>query len=295
MIAGREQPIRRFPAPIPAPAARYSPPCGLPSPRLARHHRHRRRDHRGPGPGGRRAGPGGRRRLRRAHPVLPPTGLGRARPDRDLGRGAGHAGRGGRTAGRRRPGGPGHRHHQPARDRGGLGPAHRRPAAPGHRLAGPPDRGRLPGPGRGRPPPAGPGAHRARPRPVLLGHQDAVAPRTRAGSSPGGDLAFGTVDAWVLWNLTGGADGGVFATDATNASRTMLFDIVVRRWSAELCDLFGVPDGHAPRGPAVLRPAGPGVGVGPRRRLPAPGGAHQRDGRRPARRPLRPGLLRPGA
>jgi len=61
------------------------------------------------------------------------------------------------------------------------------------------------------------------------------------GLSAGGGLTFGTVDAWILWNLTGGVDGGVLATDATNASRTMLFDIVVRRWSAELCDLFGVP------------------------------------------------------
>ncbi len=56
-----------------------------------------------------------------------------------------------------------------------------------------------------------------------------------------GSLAFGTVDSWVLWNLTGGTDGGVFATDATNASRTLLYDIVVRRWSSELADLFGVP------------------------------------------------------
>ena len=66
------------------------------------------------------------------------------------------------------------------------------------------------------------------------------------GLSPGGGLTFGTVDSWVLWNLTGGVDGGVVATDATNASRTMLFDIVVRRWSAELCDLFGVPGGALP-------------------------------------------------
>ena len=56
------------------------------------------------------------------------------------------------------------------------------------------------------------------------------------------DLALGTVDSWVLWNLTGGVDGGVFATDTTNASRTMLFDIVVRRWSTELCSLLGVPE-----------------------------------------------------
>ena len=38
----------------------------------------------------------------------------------------------------------------------------------------------------------------------------------------------------------------MFATDATNASRTLLFDIVVRRWSAELCELFGVPEGALP-------------------------------------------------
>jgi glycerol kinase len=52
------------------------------------------------------------------------------------------------------------------------------------------------------------------------------------------DLAVGTIDSWLVWQLTAGA---VHATDPTNASRTMLFDINVREWSAELCDLFGVP------------------------------------------------------
>ncbi len=66
------------------------------------------------------------------------------------------------------------------------------------------------------------------------------------GVTDTGDLALATVDAWILWNLTGGTDGGVFATDATNASRTMLFDIVARRWSDELCDLFGVPPAALP-------------------------------------------------
>jgi glycerol kinase len=61
------------------------------------------------------------------------------------------------------------------------------------------------------------------------------------GVPVGPDLALATVDSWILWNLTGGVDGGEFATDVTNASRTMLFDIVVRRWSDELCDLFHVP------------------------------------------------------
>jgi glycerol kinase len=52
------------------------------------------------------------------------------------------------------------------------------------------------------------------------------------------DLALGTIDAWLIWNLTG---GGVFATDSTNASRTMLFDIHRLAWDDELCDLLHVP------------------------------------------------------
>ncbi|HEX8726241.1 MAG TPA: glycerol kinase GlpK [Gemmatimonadaceae bacterium] len=57
------------------------------------------------------------------------------------------------------------------------------------------------------------------------------------------ELAAGTVDAWLVWKLTGGA---VFATDHTNASRTMLYDIDQRRWSDELCGLFGVPRAMLP-------------------------------------------------
>jgi len=53
-----------------------------------------------------------------------------------------------------------------------------------------------------------------------------------------GDLAFGTIDSWALWCLTGGS---VHATDASNASRTMLFDIGAGRWDPELLDLFRVP------------------------------------------------------
>ncbi len=55
------------------------------------------------------------------------------------------------------------------------------------------------------------------------------------------DLVLGTVDAWVIWNLTGGPDGGILATDPSNASRTLLYDITTRRWSDELGELFGVP------------------------------------------------------
>ncbi len=57
------------------------------------------------------------------------------------------------------------------------------------------------------------------------------------------DLAIGTIDAWLIWKLTGGttAAGAVFATDVTNASRTMLCDIRSRTWDADLCALLGVP------------------------------------------------------
>lgn len=53
-----------------------------------------------------------------------------------------------------------------------------------------------------------------------------------------GELAFGTVDSWLVWNLTGGK---VHATDATNAARTMIYDIVKGRWSKTLCDRLGIP------------------------------------------------------
>jgi glycerol kinase len=55
------------------------------------------------------------------------------------------------------------------------------------------------------------------------------------------NLAFGTVDSWVLWNLTGGTKGGQFATDPSNASRTMLLDTASLAWSSDLCALFDVP------------------------------------------------------
>ena len=58
-----------------------------------------------------------------------------------------------------------------------------------------------------------------------------------------GDLAFGTIDCFLLWRLTGGK---VHATDVTNASRTMLYDIHSRRWDADLCRLFRVPEALLP-------------------------------------------------
>jgi len=58
-----------------------------------------------------------------------------------------------------------------------------------------------------------------------------------------GELAFGTVDSYLLWRLTGGK---VHATDATNASRTLLFDIHAGRWDDDLLRLFGVPEALLP-------------------------------------------------
>jgi glycerol kinase len=72
----------------------------------------------------------------------------------------------------------------------------------------------------------------------------------RSARAARGELAFGTVDAWLIWQLTGGR---VHATDFTNASRTMLFDIERRAWSPELCALFGV---HASLLPDVRASAG---------------------------------------
>jgi glycerol kinase len=58
------------------------------------------------------------------------------------------------------------------------------------------------------------------------------------GVAAGSEVAFGTVDSWLLWRLTGGA---VHATDVTNASRTLFFDINRLAWDPELADLFGIP------------------------------------------------------
>lgn len=61
-----------------------------------------------------------------------------------------------------------------------------------------------------------------------------------------GDLLFGTIDSWLLWNLTGGAEGdagreALHATDVTNASRTLLMDIEKLEWDEELCKEMGIP------------------------------------------------------
>ena len=69
-----------------------------------------------------------------------------------------------------------------------------------------------------------------------------------------GELLFGTIDSYLIWVLTGGK---VHATDYTNASRTMLFNIHTLEWDRELCELFGVPMGMLPE----VKPSGADYGV----------------------------------
>ena len=72
----------------------------------------------------------------------------------------------------------------------------------------------------------------------ILDNVDGARARAEAG-----ELAFGTVDTWLLWNLTEGAS---HATDATNASRTMLYNIHLGEWDAELLTLFNIPSSLLP-------------------------------------------------
>lgn len=61
-----------------------------------------------------------------------------------------------------------------------------------------------------------------------------------------GDAIFGNTDSWVLWNLTGGTDGGVHVTDVTNASRTMLMNLETLDWDDELLSFFDIPRSMLP-------------------------------------------------
>lgn len=70
----------------------------------------------------------------------------------------------------------------------------------------------------------------------LMDNVDGVADRARAG-----ELCFGTMDSWVLWNMTGGPKGGLHITDVTNASRTMLMDLRTLEWDEEICAEMGIP------------------------------------------------------
>jgi glycerol kinase len=62
----------------------------------------------------------------------------------------------------------------------------------------------------------------------------------------GGDLIFGNIDTWCIWNLTGGTDGGIHMTDVTNASRTMLMDLRKLAWDDGIASTIGVPTSMLP-------------------------------------------------
>ncbi|MDR3361197.1 MAG: glycerol kinase GlpK [Bifidobacteriaceae bacterium] len=75
----------------------------------------------------------------------------------------------------------------------------------------------------------------------ILEHVPGARQRAEAG-----ELAFGTIDSWLVWNLTGGPAGGVHITDVTNASRTLLMDLRTLDWDQGLLDAFGVPRAMLP-------------------------------------------------
>ena len=83
----------------------------------------------------------------------------------------------------------------------------------------------------------------------ILGEVPGARARAEAG-----ELCFGTVDSWLIWKLT---DGAVHATDVTNASRTMLYNIHERRWDPFLLKLFGIPEAILPE----VRPSSGNFGV----------------------------------
>ena len=61
-----------------------------------------------------------------------------------------------------------------------------------------------------------------------------------------GDAVFGNIDTWIIWNLTGGIRGGVFITDVTNASRTLLMDLQTLSWDTEILGILGIPESMLP-------------------------------------------------
>ncbi|MEU6893791.1 glycerol kinase GlpK [Streptomyces sp. NPDC046557] len=70
----------------------------------------------------------------------------------------------------------------------------------------------------------------------LLDNVEGLRERAEAG-----DILFGTMDSWVIWNLTGGTEGGVHVTDVTNASRTMLMNLHTREWDERIAESMEVP------------------------------------------------------
>ncbi len=62
-----------------------------------------------------------------------------------------------------------------------------------------------------------------------------------------GDAIFGNMDTWIIWNLTGGPQGGVHVTDVTNASRTLMMDLKTLRWDPQILSILGIPETMLPK------------------------------------------------
>ena len=106
--------------------------------------------------------------------------------------------------------------------------------------------------------------------------------RERAGR---GELMFGTVDCYLLWRLTGGK---VHATDATNASRTLLFNIHTGEWDDELLKILRVPRSMLPEvknSSAKFGDSDPACSAAPSRSQASPATSRPRPSARPASRP----------
>ena len=210
---------------------------------------------------------------------LPQAGLGRARRHRDLDQRPGGRGR---RASRRRAS-------PPPTSRRSASPTSVRPRCCGTRTPASPCTtrwsGRTPAPTRSAASSAATSARTASAaRPACRSRSYFAGPKVRwlldnveglRERAERGDILFGTMDSWVIWNLTGGTDGGVHVTDVTNASRTLLMNLHDDGVGREDPRLHGRPGGRAARDPLLRR------------------GVRTRQGRRPGRRPGRLRARRP--
>ena len=189
-------------------------------------------------------------RLRRAKGTradLSAARLGGARRQRDLAAHPRSDRRGARAArtGGERPGR--HRHHQPARNHRRLGPPHRRAGLQRARLAGHPhgadavaELARNGGGDRFRAKTGLPLATYFSALKIRWVLDNVAGARARAEA---GDVLFGNIDTFLLWNLT----GGLHVTDCTNASRTQLMNLETLDWDDELLEAFRIPRAMLPR------------------------------------------------
>ncbi|MFI9788445.1 glycerol kinase GlpK [Kitasatospora sp. NPDC051984] len=90
----------------------------------------------------------------------------------------------------------------------------------------------------------------------LLDNVEGLRERAEAG-----DILFGTMDTWVIWNLTGGANGGRHVTDVTNASRTLLMNLHTLEWDERIAESIGVPMAMLPQIRSSAEVYGEAVGV----------------------------------